>query len=101
MLHTRILHERCKSDYTPCTGKNHESVAVLPRVLQAREAIQQQTSDIASTWCVICLSNSYHSNIHGPALTLAIGHVLDNQNSTMSLWYHSGQRVRLCMSSDY
>ena len=50
-------------DYIPCTGKYHESVAVLPRVPQARVAMQQQTSDIASTRCVICLSHSYHSNI--------------------------------------
>ena len=47
---------------TPCTGKYHESVAVLcmPRVPQARVAIQQQTSDIASTRYVICLSHRYH-----------------------------------------
>ena len=32
-------------------------------------------SAAASTRCVICLSHSYHSNIHGPAQTLATGHI--------------------------
>ena len=46
-------------DYTPCTGKYHESVAISPRVPQARVAIRQQTSDIASTQCV--LNNLFHT----------------------------------------
>ena len=72
-------------DYIPCTGKYHESAAVLTRVAMQQ---QIQTSDIASTQCVICLSYSYHSNIHGCASTLAIGCVLANENLTA---------VSLCM----